>query len=68
VSALTKVIRRDGENVESMIRRFTRNLQLSKTITDAKLRNRRQKEEKRKVKRRKAIIRAKGLQRRLLRV
>lgn len=65
---MTKVIRRDGENVEGMIRRFTRNVQLSKSITDAKLRVRRQKTIKRNVKRRKAIIRAKGLQRRLLRV
>lgn len=65
---MTKVIRRDGENVEGMIRRFTRNVQLSKTITDAKLRVRRQKKIKRSVKRKKAIIRAKGLQRRLLRV
>ena|GEM_PF-3311330 len=65
---MTKVIRRDGENVEGMIRRFTRNVQLSKTITDAKLRVRRQKKIKRSVKRKKAIIRARGLQRRLLRV
>lgn len=64
---LTKVIRRDNENVESLIRRFVRNVQQSRILTSAKDRVRRQKELKRKVKRVIAIKKAYRLKRRLLR-
>lgn len=64
---LTKVIRRDNENVESLIRRFVRNVQQSRILTSAKERVRRQKELKREVKRVISIRKAARLKRRLLR-
>ncbi len=63
---MTKVIRRDNENVESLLRRFIRNVQQSKVITSAKERHRRSKPVKRKFKRIVAIQKAARLKRRLL--
>ncbi|MFZ5391725.1 MAG: small ribosomal subunit protein bS21 [Patescibacteria group bacterium] len=63
---MTKVIRRDNENVESLLRRFIRNVQQSKVITNAKERQRRVRPVKRKFKRIVAIQKAARLKRRLL--
>ena len=63
---MTKVIRRDNENVESLLRRFIRNVQQSKVITNAKERQRRVRPIKRKFKRIVAIQKAARLKRRLL--
>jgi ribosomal protein S21 len=66
VITLTKVIRRDNENVESLLRRFIRNVQQSKVLTIKKERTRRQKPLKRQVKRVMAIKKAARLKKRLL--
>lgn len=63
---MTKVIRRDKENVESMIRRFTRNVQQSRVLADKKDRQRRTKPIKRKFKRITAIKKASRQRKRLL--
>ena len=63
---MTKVIRRDNESVEALLRRFTRNVQQSRVLTTKKERVRRQKPIHRKVKRKISIQKAYRLKRRLL--
>ena len=64
---MTKVIRRDKENVESMIRRFTRNVQQSHVLIEKKERLHRIKPIKRRFKRITAIKKAARQKKRLLR-
>lgn len=67
VISLTKVIRREKENVESLIRRFIRNVQQSRVLTEKKERVRLVKPISRTVKRIISIKKAARLRRRLLR-
>ncbi|MBU0647708.1 30S ribosomal protein S21 [Patescibacteria group bacterium] len=64
---MTKVIRRDNENVESLLRRFIRNVQQSRVLANKKEQQRHTKPIKRKVKRKIAIKKAARQRRRLLR-
>ncbi len=64
---MTKVIRRDNESVESMLRRFSKNVLQSRKLITLKERQHHVKPLKRKIKRVIAIKKSARLRRRLLR-